>query len=313
MRSGPPANRTCVGKDKALNSLQIDTVPLLRKPEWLKVRIPGSRPCRKVETILRERRLHSVCREAHCPNIAECFQDGTATFLILGDLCTRNCRYCNIAHGVPGPPDPDEPSRLVEAIQALGLRYVVITSVTRDDLPDGGAAHFSACIANIRQQIPGCRGEVLIPDFQGNRQALSQVMAAGPAVINHNLEVVPALFKDLRPEGDYRTSLALLKRIQEGASGKIVSKSGFMVGFGETWEAILSLLEDLAETGCSRLTIGQYQQPTRNHWPVRKYYHPDEFQEIREAAAAMGFKHVEAGPLVRSSYRAAGACTDISI
>ncbi len=281
--------------------------PPLRKPDWLRVRLPGGEPYKKVQGVLRGRRLHSVCQEARCPNIAECFQDGTATFLILGDTCTRNCRYCHVAHGVPSPPDSDEPSRLVEAVQALGLQYVVITSVTRDDLADGGAACFAACIAAIREQIPGCRVEVLIPDFQGNRRALEQVMAADPTVINHNLEVAPVLFKDLRPQGDYRVSLELLKRIGEDSSKKIVSKSGFMVGFGESHADILTLMEDLARVRCQRLTIGQYQQPTRNHWPVRKYYHPDEFEALKEAATARGFRHVEAGPLVRSSYHAAGA------
>jgi lipoic acid synthetase len=183
----------------------------------------------------------------------------------------------------------------------------VVTSVTRDDLPDGGAAHFAAAIDAIHRQIPGCRVEVLIPDFQGNRDALAQVMAAGPAVINHNLEIVPALFKDLRPQGDYHLSLELLERISKDTSKKIISKSGFMVGFGEGREDILTLLADLAGVHCERLTIGQYQQPTRNHWPVSKYYHPDEFQELKETARAMGFKYVESGPLVRSSYHAASS------
>jgi lipoic acid synthetase len=282
-----------------------DAASVLRKPDWLKVRLPGGGQYKKVHGALKGRRLHSVCQEARCPNIAECFHDGTATFLILGDTCTRNCRYCHVAHGVPAPPDPGEPARLVEAVQALGLQYCVITSVTRDDLADGGASCFAACIRAIHTQIPGCRVEVLIPDFQGNRQALEQVMAAGPAVVNHNLEVAQVLFKDLRPEGNYRVSLELLKRIGEYPSGGIVSKSGFMVGFGESQADILAVMEDLAAVRCERLTIGQYQQPTRHHWPVRKYYHPDEFAAFKAAAVAMGFKHVEAGPLVRSSYHAA--------
>lgn len=284
-----------------------DVAPPLRKPEWLKVRLPGGGHYKKVQGALQGRRLHSVCREARCPNIAECFHEGTATFLILGDTCTRDCRYCHVAHGVPAPPDPDEPSRLVEAVRALGLRYCVITSVTRDDLADGGASCFAACIDAIRGQIPDCRVEVLIPDFQGNRQALERVMAAGPAVINHNLEVAPALFRDLRPQGDYRVSLELLKRIGEDPSRGIVSKSGFMVGFGESQADVLAVMEDLAAVRCARLTIGQYLQPTRHHWPVRKYYHPDEFAAFKAAAVAMGFRHVEAGPLVRSSYHAADA------
>jgi lipoic acid synthetase len=284
-----------------------DAMPHLRKPDWLKVRLPGGEPYKKVQDVLRGRRLHSVCQEARCPNIAECFQDGTATFLILGDTCTRACRYCNVAHGVPVSPDPDEPSRLVEAVRALGLQYVVITSVTRDDLGDGGATHFAACIAAIRQQVPDCRVEVLIPDFQGNRRALEQVMASGPTVVNHNMEVAPALFRDLRPQGNYSVSIELLRRISDYSLKRIVSKSGFMVGFGESHADILELMEDLSGVHCERLTIGQYQQPTRKHWPVQKYYHPDEFEALKEAATARGFRHVEAGPLVRSSYHAAGA------
>lgn len=283
-----------------------DAMPHLRKPDWLKVRLPGSHPHKKIQGVLREHRLHSVCQEARCPNIAECFGDGTATFLILGDVCTRNCLYCHVAHGVPLRPDPGEPERLTDAVRSLGLKYVVITSVTRDDLGDGGAAHFAACISALRGRIPDCRVEVLIPDFRGNQRALEEVMDAGPAVINHNIEVVPAIFRDLRPQGNYRVSLELLKRIGEDSSKKIVSKSGFMVGFGESHADILELMEDLAGVRCERLTFGQYQQPTRKHWPVRKYYHPDEFEALKAAAVAMGFSHVEAGPLVRSSYHAAG-------
>jgi lipoic acid synthetase len=284
-----------------------DAAPPLRKPDWLKVRCPGSQPYRRVQGVLKQHRLHSVCQEARCPNIAECFQDGTATFLILGDICTRACRYCHVAHGVPVFPDPDEPSRLAEAVRALGLQYVVITSVTRDDLADGGAGSFAACIAAIRRQVPDCRVEVLIPDFRGSRRALEQVMTAAPAVVNHNLEVVPALFRELRPQGDYRTSLELLRWISKEASKEIITKSGFMVGFGESHADIMALMEDLAGVHCEKLTIGQYQQPTRDHWPVRKFYHPEEFEAFKAAATAMGFKHVEAGPLVRSSYHAAAA------
>ncbi len=284
--------------------------PPLRKPDWLKVRLPGGEPYKKVQDVLRGHRLHSVCQEARCPNIAECFRDGTATFLILGDVCTRNCLYCHVAHGVPLRPDPDEPERLADAVRSLGLKYVVITSVTRDDMGDGGASHFAACISALRGRIPDCRVEVLIPDFQGNQRALEEVMDAGPAVINHNLEVARGLFRDLRPQGNYSVSLELLRRTSESSSKKIISKSGFMVGFGESHADILELMEDLAGVHCERLTIGQYQQPTRKHWPVRKYYHPDEFEALKAAATAMGFRHVEAGPLVRSSYHAAGACIE---
>jgi lipoic acid synthetase len=276
----------------------------LRKPDWLKVRIPGGGPYKKVDGVLKGRGLRSICREARCPNIAECFRDGTATFLILGDVCTRACRYCHVAHGVPGVPDPDEPGRLVEAVRELGLNYVVITSVARDDLADGGAACFAECITAVRNQIPGCGVEVLVPDFRGDPQALDIVMAARPDVINHNLEVVPSFFKVLRPQGDYGTSLELLRRIHDEGPVTVVSKSGFMVGFGESHKDILDLMADLARVRCERLTIGQYQQPTRDHWPVRKYYHPEEFEALRETAEAMGFLHIHAGPLVRSSYHA---------
>ena len=284
-----------------------DPSSTLRKPECLKVRLPNSREFRHVRDILANRHLHTICQEARCPNITECFQEGTATFLILGKICTRNCRYCHVIHDIPQPLDPHEPERLTEAVKALGLKYIVITSVTRDDLPDGGATIFAGSIASLRRQIPDCRVEVLIPDFQGNWRALEQVMAAGPDVINHNIEVAPTLYPNLRPQGNYKISLELLRRIKPGTEKKIVSKSGFMVGFGEKREDILRLLEDLVAAKCERLTIGQYQQPTRNHWPVMKYYHPDEFKEMKEVACAMGFRHVESGPLVRSSYHAARA------
>jgi lipoic acid synthetase len=284
-----------------------DPSSTLRKPEWLKVRLPNSREFRHVRDMLANRHLHTICQEARCPNITECFHEGTATFLILGKICTRNCRYCHVIHDIPKPLDPHEPERLTEAVKALGLEYIVITSVTRDDLPDGGATIFAGSIASLRRQIPDCRVEVLIPDFQGNWRALEQVMAAGPDVINHNIEVVPTLYPNLRPQGNYKISLELLHRIKLGTEKKIVSKSGFMVGFGEKREDILRLLEDLVAAKCERLTIGQYQQPTRNHWPVMKYYHPDEFKEMKEMACAIGFRHVESGPLVRSSYHAARA------
>ena len=278
-----------------------------RKPEWLKVRLSGGREFSHVRNVLADLNLHTICREARCPNIGECFGEGTATFLILGDVCTRNCRYCNVAHGAPQPPDPGEPERLAEAVRELGLKYAVMTSVTRDDLPDGGASHFAACVTELRRRCPDCGVEVLVPDFQGSPKALEQILAAAPRVINHNLEVAPSLFAALRPQGNYRISLELLRRVHAKAEGSIISKSGFMVGFGEQRPDILRLMEDLAAVQCNRLTIGQYQQPTRSHWPVAKYYHPDEFQEFREAAYAMGFRHVESGPLVRSSYRAARA------
>jgi lipoyl synthase len=275
---------------------------LLRKPAWLKVRPPYADGCRQIRSTLSGLKLHTVCQEAACPNMAECFEDGTATFLILGKVCTRDCLYCHVAHGRPSPVDEKEVEHLILATKKMNLNYVVITSVTRDDLPDGGAQVFVDCITGLRQAVPGCKIEVLVPDFQGKPGALEKVMAAKPDVINHNMEVVLPLFGKLRPQGDYHHSLQLLSSV---ASTPIASKSGFMVGFGEKKEEVLQLIDDLASVSCARLTIGQYQQPTRKHWPVAKYYHPDEFDEFKDIAYAKGFQYVASGPLVRSSYHAA--------
>jgi lipoic acid synthetase len=276
----------------------------LRKPSWLKVRPPYAQKCRDIRTTLSDLQLHTVCREAACPNMTECFTDGTATFLILGNICPRNCLYCNVEHGQPAAIDENEIQHLVSAVKKMKLEYIVITSVTRDDLPDGGAQIFADCVRVLRKDLPTCKIELLIPDFQGNLAALKKVIATAPEVINHNMEVVKPLFPSLRPQGDYKISLRLLSFV---AASPIVSKSGFMVGFGEQREDILHLIDDLASVSCERLTIGQYQQPTRKHWPVAKYYHPDEFAEFKEIAYSKGFKHVESGPLVRSSYHAAKA------
>ena len=277
---------------------------LLRKPPWLKVRLPDAVECRKVKSTLAELKLHTVCQEAACPNIAECFASGTATFLILGNICTRHCLYCNVQHGEPLPIAENEADQLIEAVQKMDLKYVVVTSVTRDDLPDGGAGIFAECINKLRHTQPKCKIEVLIPDFQGNFPALEKVIAAGPSVINHNMETVKPLFPQLRPQGNYDVSLELLSRV---SSSSVISKSGFMIGFGESNDDILRLMDDLAAVSCERLTIGQYQRPTMQHWPVAKYYHPDEFARYKEIACKLGFQYVEAGPLVRSSYHAAMA------
>jgi lipoic acid synthetase len=276
-----------------------------RKPEWLKVRLPSSQEFKLVKSILSNLHLHSICQEAHCPNVTECFNSGTATFLILGNICTRNCRYCNVQHGKPAVVDEDEPDRLARAVKRLGLKYIVITSVTRDDLPDGGAEIFARCVERLYQVVPGCKVEVLIPDLRGNLDALRCIIASNPHVVNHNMEVVPAIFGNLRPQGNYRTSLEVLQWVHRYGENKIVTKSGFMVGFGEDWGDILELLHDLVSVNCERVTIGQYQQPTRDHWPVMKYYHPDEFKMMKGMAYDIGLKYVEAGPLVRSSYHAA--------
>lgn len=277
---------------------------LQRKPDWLKVPLPNTREFIEMRGLLGRLRLHSVCQEARCPNIGECFHSGTATFLILGDLCTRNCRYCNVRHGKPGPMDESEPERLAEAVQALGLRYIVITSVTRDDLPDGGAAMFARCVELLRQEIPDCRVEVLIPDLRGNWAALERILGARPHVLNHNIEVAPRLFADLRPQGSYGLSLELLRRAGVRPGGAI-TKSGFMIGLGEDRAEILALLDDLSAADCSSLTIGQYLQPSASHWPVARFYAPEEFGEFRREALLRGFKTVVSGPLVRSSYHAA--------
>lgn len=286
-----------------MNELQ-NAKQILRKPSWLKVPPPYARQAHGIRTMLAGLQLHTVCQEAACPNMAECFAAGTATFLILGNICTRNCFYCNVEHGRPQSVDEQEIDRLIAAVQKTNLKYVVITSVTRDDLPDGGAFVFADCISRLRQSRPDCRIEVLIPDFQGGEAALEKVIAAAPDVINHNMEVVKPLFPRLRPQGNYQQSLDLLRKI---AGPSVISKSGFMVGFGEKREDILRLIDDLACVSCARLTIGQYQQPTRKHWPVAKYYHPDEFAEFKEEAYKKGFQYVESGPLVRSSYHAAKA------
>jgi lipoic acid synthetase len=277
---------------------------ILRKPDWLKVRPPYSNECRSIKSTLNGLQLHTVCQEAACPNMSECFVSGTATFLILGNVCTRDCLYCNVEHGKPNTIDQNEINHLIDAVKKMKLEYVVITSVTRDDLPDGGAQVFADCVIRLREEIPTCKIEVLIPDFQGNPAALQKVIEAKPDVINHNMEVVKSMFAKLRPQGNYNVSLELLKNI---SSSSVVSKSGFMIGFGESREDILQLIDDLASVSCARLTIGQYQQPTLKHWPVAKYYPPDEFAGFREIAYQKGFQYVEAGPLVRSSYHAAKA------
>jgi lipoyl synthase len=277
---------------------------LLRKPPWLKVRLPYAAECRKIKATMAELKLHTVCQEAACPNIAECFASGTATFLILGNICTRHCLYCNVQHGEPSPADDKEADNLLAAVRKMDLKYIVITSVTRDDLPDGGAGIFADCIHKLREGRPECKIEVLIPDFQGKISALERVIAARPDVINPKIEAVKPLFPQLRPSGNYNVSLALLRRVAESS---MISKSGFMIGFGESQDDILRLLNDLAAVSCARLTIGQYQQPSLKHWPVAKYYHPDEFDRLKEIAFNHGFKYVEAGPLVRSSYHAARA------
>ncbi len=275
----------------------------LRKPPWLKVRIPAGADYRRVPELLRRGGLHTVCEEARCPNQGECFSRGTATFLILGDRCTRDCRFCSVAHGPSGPPDPDEPVRVAEAVREMGLHYVVITSVTRDDLADGGASLYAETIREIRGRSPAVLVEVLIPDFQGDRHALQTVLEMRPDVLNHNLETVPRLYRSVRPGAAYRRSLELLERV--GAHDPAIpAKSGLMLGLGESSGEIEETLRDLRGAGCSLLTLGQYLQPTRGHLPVERFVPPDEFEAWRRVALDLGFTEVASGPFVRSSYRA---------
>jgi lipoic acid synthetase len=274
-----------------------------RHPDWLRVKIGGGETYQKVKTLLRSTQLHTICEEAKCPNIAECFDSGTAVFLLLGKICTRNCRYCHVIHGVPEGLNENEPADIAASVQSLGLKYVVLTSVTRDDLPDGGAHVFSETIRHIRQMNPDIRIEVLIPDFQGNIGAVRRVVDAGPDVLNHNIEVVEALFPTIRPQGDYNRSLSVLRTIKTLKS-TMKTKSGLMIGLGETREQILLTLKDLRLAGVDLLTIGQYLQPTRHHAEIQRYYTPDEFQDFKTIALTLGFTHVESGPLVRSSYHA---------
>lgn len=283
----------------------VSSAQTLKKPEWIRVKAasPNTR-FYEIKQILREHKLHSVCEEASCPNIGECFGKGTATFMIMGDKCTRRCPFCDVGHGRPDPLDVDEPMNLATTIAALKLRYVVITSVDRDDLRDGGAGHFVACIEKTRELSPMTQIEILTPDFRGRMdRALDILKAAPPDVMNHNLETVPRLYKEARPGSDYAWSLNLLKRFKEFAPG-VPTKSGLMVGLGETDEEILQVMRDLRAHGVEMLTIGQYLAPSGHHLPVRRYVHPDTFKMFEREACAMGFTHAAVGAMVRSSYHA---------
>jgi lipoic acid synthetase len=277
--------------------------PRLLKPPWLRRRIQAGASCQEIHRILKTSNLHTVCQEARCPNLGECFSRGTTTFLILGDRCTRNCRFCAVTHGQPGPPDPGEPARIAEAAQSMELRYVVITSVTRDDLPDGGASFFAETIKEIRKRMPEALVEVLIPDFQGNIDALHAVIKDHPDVLNHNLETVPRLYASVRPGAVYSRSLKLLRKAKN-FDPTIPTKSGLMLGLGEFPEEVEKTLEDLLYVGCSILTLGQYLQPTQKHLQVERFIHPEKFDSWRERALKMGFSKVASGPFVRSSYNA---------
>lgn len=294
------------GADKTAR-IPIKIVPLeqkLKKPEWIRAKLPSGERFNEIKTILRSQKLHTVCEEATCPNIGECFSKGTATFMIMGDICTRRCPFCDVGHGRPLPLDVDEPRHLAESVSAMRLRYVVVTSVDRDDLRDGGAEHFAACIREVRSQSPDTQIEVLVPDFRGRMEVAIDILSATrPDVMNHNLETVPRLYKQARPGADYAHSLQLLQDYK-AKNPEVLTKSGLMVGLGETDEEILAVMRDMRAHGIEMLTIGQYLQPSNGHLPVLRYVHPDTFKMFETEAYAMGFKHAAVGAMVRSSYHA---------
>ena len=292
------------GNKTARNPIKIHPVAALKKPSWIRTKLPTSQRFQDIKSILRKNSLFTVCEEASCPNIGECFSKGTATFMILGDMCTRRCPFCDVAHGRPEPADPAEPKRLAETISSLGLSYVVITSVDRDDLRDGGATHFVECIKQIRLKCPQTKIEILTPDFRGRLdKALNILSESPPDVMNHNLETVPRLYRKARPGASYENSLNLLLEFKK-QHPNVLTKSGLMVGLGETDEEITSVMDDLNEKLVDMVTIGQYLQPTNGHLPVERFVHPDQFEKFKIYGDKLGFKHVASGPLVRSSYHA---------
>ncbi len=304
------------GVDKKIGIKQVDAEktsripikiipqPMLRKPEWIRMKVPGSPRFQEIKRVLRENNLHTVCEEASCPNIGECFSGGTATFMILGDICTRRCPFCDVAHGKPLAPDAQEPTNLARTIAQMQLKYVVITSVDRDDLKDGGAQHFVDCIHAVREASPNIKIEILVPDFRGRLDvALEILRKAPPDVMNHNLETVPRLYKQARPGSDYQNSLNLLKMFSE-MYPHIPTKSGLMLGLGETDDEILEVMQDLRTHHVSMLTLGQYLQPSAHHLPVMRYVEPSIFENFKQSADAMGFNNAASGPMVRSSYHA---------
>jgi lipoic acid synthetase len=303
-RSSPGTHQR--GQDK-LARIPVKVEPTTqapRKPAWIRAKAPSGPGVARIRRILREQKLSSVCEEAACPNLGECFNHGTATFMIMGDICTRRCPFCDVAHGKPLPLNSDEPRHLAEAVQAMGLRYVVVTSVDRDDLRDGGAGHFAACIRELRRLNPELRIETLVPDFRGRMEIAIDILQADPPdVFNHNLETVPRLYRQARPGADYQGSLELLQRFKAAAPG-VPTKSGLMLGLGETLDEVQGVMEALRQHGCDMLTIGQYLQPSLSHLPVSRFVPPEEFEQLGRQAEALGFSNVASGPLVRSSYHA---------
>lgn len=291
----------------ARNTAQFDAnAPVLRKPPWIRVRLPAGNAVGELKARLRDRKLVTVCEEASCPNIHECFSKGTATFMVLGEICTRRCSFCDVAHGRPLAPDANEPLQLAASVREMGLRYVVITSVDRDDLRDGGAQHFADCIVSVREANPGIQVEILVPDFRGRNKlakALDIFTASPPDVFNHNIETVEGLYRNVRPGADYQWSLRLLQEFK-ARQPRVPTKSGIMLGLGETMEQVQQTLRDLREHDVDLVTIGQYLQPTAHHHPVMRYWTPDEFKQLEKFSYSLGFTHVASGPLVRSSYHA---------
>jgi lipoic acid synthetase len=281
----------------------VETLYQIRKPGWLKVKAPGGPNYARLKGLMRDLNLHTVCEEAHCPNVGECWEHGTATFMILGDVCTRNCPYCAVAHGRPPAYDLGEPDRVAAAVAELNLRHAVITSVDRDDLPDFGAEIFARTIRGIHERVPGCSVEVLVPDFQGNEASIRSVLDARPEIYNHNTETVPRLYKKARPGGRYPRVMEIF-RFAKAYAPDIPTKTGLILGMGETTEEVVEVMKDLRERDVDILTLGQYLRPSSEHLPLDRYYTPDEFSELARIGRDMGFRHVEAGPLVRSSYHA---------
>ena len=301
-----PGVRQVADQKIARSPVQFADAPTLRKPSWIRVRIPSGNAVQTLKAKLRENRLVTVCEEASCPNIHECFSHGTATFMILGEVCTRRCSFCDVAQGRPKPPDPVEPLRLAQTVKDMGLRYVVVTSVDRDDLRDGGAQHFVDCIRETRAAVPGIRIEILTPDFRGKgrmERALDILAASPPDVFNHNIETVPDLYRNVRPGADYQWSLTLLQKFK-AQHPAIPTKSGIMLGLGETMEQVQATLRDLRAHDVEMVTIGQYLQPSAHHHPVLRYWTPEEFKALEDYGMALGFAHVASGPMVRSSYHA---------
>lgn len=311
-RRKPNSVKPVVAGEKLRGAEKMARIPIkieptknpLRKPDWIRIRLPHGNKVQLLKEKLRENKLHTVCEEAACPNLSECFSRGTATFMIMGDICTRRCPFCDVAHGRPLALDKEEPRHLATTIADMGLKYVVITSVDRDDLRDGGAGHFVSCINEIRALNPTTKIEILVPDFRGRMDVAIQLMASSPPdVFNHNLETIPDLYRQVRPGSDYQWSLNLIKNFKTAHPG-IPTKSGLMLGIGESIDQVKQVLRDLKAHDCDMITLGQYLQPSRNHLPVMRYVHPDEFNELQEFGSSLGFSHVASGPMVRSSYHA---------